>query len=104
MHFENALEMYEFELNHADDEDGQLTDGFYSSEEDERDKDSHSQSDHSAHRDKPHFDNRPESAHLHEEQERNWYPELDVKPENHSQLDYENTSSFKFIQLAEQDK
>ena len=36
MQFENALDMYEFELNQADDEEGELTDGFYSSEEDDK--------------------------------------------------------------------
>ena len=41
MQFENALDMYEFELNNAADEEGELTDGFYSSEE-QSNKESHS--------------------------------------------------------------
>ena len=77
MQFENALEMYEFELNYAADEEGELTDGFYSSEE-ESDSASRSLSEHSERRDNQRSDSRPESAHLHEENERNWYPELDV--------------------------
>ena len=81
MQFENALDMYEFELNNAADEEGELTDGFYSSEE-QSDKESHSQSEHSAHTDNQHSDSRPESTHLHEEKERNFFPELDVTPDS----------------------
>ena len=84
--FANVLDKIEYELNREIDEEGELTDGFYSSEgEGEEDEKSNEQSEHSVH-----TESRPESSHLHEEKERNWYPELDVMPDSHSTPEYDH--------------